>query len=196
MNRKMKTISFVIVITMFVCASAVWAETLVWGIDGHFAYGDVIDVDFGRQLTGISSVEMRIAGLGGGWNFVCDFCCDPEDVLRGTVPFQLLFDFEPELAGGPGASTSYWTPVFEAFDVVLTPTATAGNEDWGFLNDGVMSVALDEFVPPYPAPWPTCYGVGQGSYGSEVERVEFIVDCATAVAAERSTWGTIKSLYR
>lgn len=166
---------------------AAHAEVLVWSADAPFAAGDVITVDFGAVLTGITNLDAVVTGIGGVQHWtIYQGVGNP----TGTVPFEMFLDCDPVTEAGSAAGVSAWLPELEAFSYGLA-LAPAG--DWSFLQDGRLTLAVDYVHGAFPDV-PMCYGTGFTL--PVIEHLDLIVTCETAVAAEAASWGAVKALYR
>lgn len=174
------------------------AVTVTWSIDNPSAYSEPVIVDFEGTLTGISAVTFRAEGYGGGT------CCNMSDMEGNTATFwlsnALYLWLEPVLPyvrcgelTGYSAITAANLPLRANYDLTLPVNAA----DWSFLEDGQTSLLMcpcDGVEFRCTDPW--CSVDYEQSESMTVTRLAITVTCDSAVPADLTTWGTVKSCYR
>lgn len=159
------------------------AATVLWSTDTPVLWQD-FDVDFEGELSGITSVEVRMAGYGGGQHGYC------QDMGGDDTYFWLNFTVTFQFEGSTGGFTA---PVQTAYDLSAGLALTPGTTDWGFLADGraVMHISYDD---NYDFDMIDCYPIGYEVLTAESLVIE--ITCDTAIPNDPVTWSAVKNLYR
>ncbi len=140
----------------------------------------LVPLDFGAELSGISSVSVRVVGIGGGGDFDCyDSFYDGWHALSVDV-----------LVGGSHNVVLAESDV--SFDTVGTQSFFEANP-WEYMEGTArygMGVTAKLFGVPSEA-----YCDSVAITMPQIELIELTIVCDSVVANEKASWGTIKALY-
>ena len=171
-----------ILILLLAGASGVRGETVTWTVENPPTYTPIA-VDLEGTLGGISAVEVRATGYGGGQHGYC------QKMSGEDLDFWLSYEVTLRL---DAASGSFPAPLRADYDrsTALQAPAEGG---WSFLEDGLATLTI-EYDDHYEFDYVRCYPIGYEQF--TVEQLTLTVTCETAVAAEPTTWGALKRIYR
>lgn len=162
-------------------ASAASADVHVWSHPDP-VFAEPISVDMDAAFTGIVSVQVHMAGFGGGQFGWC------EEIGGGyeqNFPLQVTLDLD-------GATAVYVSPYMQDYEVTFDLELTPEQPDWTFLEDGAATLNLAiSHTGEYDNY--SCYATG---YEILTAPTFEIIVTAGAVPTEAASWTAIKSLYR
>ena len=155
------------------------AETVTWTMNDVPIYEDIA-VDLGGTLNGIASITITAAGQSG------DLVLAYDDPISGVVTYSMAWGLAISLSD----ATFYGE--LPMHNVAFTYEEDGYAQSMEFLNDGTATLFIDyvESQMPQPGSWT------QSQIAPVVDTLTITVECDSAVAAEQSSFGAVKALYR
>jgi len=177
--------------TFAICVLAVCAcgtahgEVVTWTTDHQFNGQQGTMAYFDQNLIGVTEVRARVTGRGGIANIDC---AESGESFATNWRFFVSFDY-----GGAG----FVTNANEPFDLEQELTLGEG-WDWQYLQRGYAFIMVDFFANLTPEEQmrgcDARYSLATDPV--TIERLTITITCDSVVAAEGSSWGAMKALFR
>jgi hypothetical protein len=183
---RMTTVRVIVCILILVCigVQASFGETYV--VDVYDLYVGISPVgaanpfDLGAELVGITSVSVRVIGVGGGGNFEC----------QGGVP-DGWYDLDVRIAFGKGWFV-FSTSNQVAFDVTSELEFNLNPNPW-LRCEGTTQCALPVTAYAQGTQYSDCWTTDV--VVPLISHVEVTIIADSVVSSDSVSWGTIKALY-